>query len=151
MAFIETTQFIRLITGLVPDEDYAAFQQMLAECPEKGDLMVGCVGVRKVCMAAKDKGTSGGARIPYLHISNRYLIYLLTLFTKNDAANLSADGKRAVNRRVPPASFFAFPPNTLRQCWKRGGKITLYDAPAPPSRFRGIMQQLPDNRARVSP
>ena len=69
---------------------------MLAESPKKGDLLVGCGGVRKVRMAAKSKGTSGGARILYLHIPNRHLIYLLTLFTKNDAANLSADGKKAV-------------------------------------------------------
>lgn len=96
MIFVETTQFTRLITGLVPDEDYAAFQRLLAEFPEKGDLMVGCGGVRKVRMAAKGKGTSGGARILYLYIPNRDLIYLLTLFTKNDAANLSADGKKVV-------------------------------------------------------
>lgn len=47
-------------------------------------------------MAAKGKGSSGGARILYLHIPNRHLIYLLTLFTKNEAANLSAEGKKAV-------------------------------------------------------
>jgi hypothetical protein len=94
--FVETTQFTRLITGLVTDEDYAAFQQLLAEFPDKGALMVGCGGVRKVRMAVKGKGTSGGARIIYLYIPNRHLIYLLTLFTKNDAANLSAEGKKAV-------------------------------------------------------
>lgn len=96
MVFVETKQFTRLISGLVPDEDYAAFQRQLPDFPDKGDLMVGCGGVRKVRMAAKGKGTRGGARILYLHIPNRDLIYLLTLFTKNDAANLSAEGKKAV-------------------------------------------------------
>lgn|SRR5690606_8632882 len=94
--FVETTLFTRLITDLVSDADYATFQQQLVEFPEKGDLLVGCGGVRKVRMAAKGKGASGGARILYLHIPNRDLIYLLTLFTKNNAANLSAEGKKTV-------------------------------------------------------
>lgn len=94
--FVETTQFTRLITGVVSDEDYAAFQRLLAESPEKGDLMVGCGGVRKVRMPANGKGTSGGARVLYLYIPNRDIIYLLTLFTKNRAANLSAEGKKTV-------------------------------------------------------
>ena len=60
--------------------------------------MVGCGGVRKVRMAAKGKGTSGGARIIYLYVANRDHIYLLTLFIKNEAANLSAEGKKAVRK-----------------------------------------------------
>jgi len=94
--FVETSQFTQRINAVVSDEDYAVFQRMLAATPEKGALLVGCGGVRKVRMAAKGKGTSGGARIIYLYIANRDHIYLLTLFTKDDAANLSADGKKAV-------------------------------------------------------
>jgi len=94
--FIETTRFTALITALVTDDDYSAFQSTLARFPSKGALMQGCGGVRKLRMAAKGKGTSGGARILYLHIPNRNLIYLLTLFTKGDADNLSAEGKKAV-------------------------------------------------------
>lgn len=96
MIFVETSNFTKLITGLVTDDEYAQFQRMLADQPDKGDLMVGCGGVRKVRMPAQGKGTSGGARVLYLHIPNRDLIYLLTLFTKGNAANLSADGKKAV-------------------------------------------------------
>ena len=96
MIFVETSHFTQRINALVSDEDYAAFQHMLAATPEKGALLVGCSGVRKVRMAAKGKGTSGGARIIYLYIANHDHIYLLTLFTKNDAANLSAEGKKTV-------------------------------------------------------
>ena len=96
MIFVETSHFTKLITGLVSDDEYASFQRMLADHPDKGDLMVGCGGVRKVRMSAQGKGTSGGARVLYLHIPNRDRIYLLTLFTKGSAANLSSDGKKAV-------------------------------------------------------
>lgn len=89
-------RFTALITGLIADDEYASFQQTLARSPTKGALMQGCGGVRKIRMAARGKGTSGGARILYLNIPSRNLIYLLTLFTKGDADNLSAEGKKAV-------------------------------------------------------
>ena len=96
MLFVETKKFTEQITDLVSDETYREFQNELVLHPNKGDMMPGCGGVRKVRMAAKGKGTSGGARVIYLHIPNRDRIYLLYLFTKGTAANLSAEGKKAV-------------------------------------------------------
>jgi hypothetical protein len=98
VTLVETTAFTRLITNLVSDDDYAKFQRELAESPEKGDLMAGCGGVRKVRIAAKGRGKSGGARVIYLYLRHRDVIYLLYLFTKNDAANLSADGKKSMRQ-----------------------------------------------------
>ena len=98
LTFVETTTFTGQITGLVSDEDYAAFQTQLSLLPDKGRLLVGCGGVRKVRMAAKGKGTSGGARVLYLYLPNRHLIYLLYLFTKGEAENISAVGKKAVRQ-----------------------------------------------------
>jgi len=49
-------------------------------------------------MAATGKGTSGGARVLYLYLSNRHLIYFLYLFTKGEAENISAEGKKAVRQ-----------------------------------------------------
>jgi len=94
LIFIETATFTRLITGLVPDDEYAAFQQELASHPEKSGPMSGCGGVRKVRLAARGKGKSGGARILYL--PDHDVIYLLYVFTKGDADNLSAAGKQAI-------------------------------------------------------
>jgi hypothetical protein len=98
LTFVETTTFTGQITGLVSDEDYAAFQAQLSLLPDKGRLLVGCGGVRKVRMAAKGKGTSGGARVLYLYLPNRHLIYLLYLFTKGEAENISAEGKKTVRQ-----------------------------------------------------
>jgi hypothetical protein len=96
LTFIETATFTRLITGLVSDDEYAAFQQELASHPEKSGPMSGCRGVRKVRLVARGKGKSGGARILYLHLPDHDVIYLLYVFTKGDAANLSAAGKQAI-------------------------------------------------------
>jgi hypothetical protein len=98
LTFVETTKFTQLILSLVSDEDYAEFQRELATSPEKGVLLSGCGGVRKVRMAARGKGKSGGARILYLYLPNAQLIYLLYLFTKGDAENISAAGKNAIHQ-----------------------------------------------------
>lgn len=98
ITFVETTRFTTLITDLVNDDDYAEFQQTLARFPTKGAMLEGCGGVRKVRMRAKGHGTSGGARVLYLHLPNRKLIYLLTLFTKGDAENISAAGKKTIRQ-----------------------------------------------------
>ena len=60
--------------------------------------MAGCGGVRKVRIAAKSRGKSGGARVICFFLRHRDVIYLLCLFTKNDAADLGADGKKSMRR-----------------------------------------------------
>ncbi len=58
--------------------------------------MSGCGGVRKVRMALPGRGKSGGARVCYLYLRQNDVIYLLYVFTKGDADNLSAEGKKAM-------------------------------------------------------
>lgn len=58
--------------------------------------MSGCGGVRKVRLALPGKGKSGGARVCYLFLQHHDTIYLLYVFTKGDADNLSAGGKKAM-------------------------------------------------------
>ena len=94
--FIETSTFTRLMAELVSDEEYADFQNELAERPDQGAPMRDCGGVRKVRMAARGKGKSGGARVIYYYLRNHETIYLLYVFTKDEAANLSAAGKKAM-------------------------------------------------------
>jgi hypothetical protein len=96
LTFVETATFTRLVHEVVSDDDYAEFQRELARHPEQGDLLEGCGGVRKVRMAARGKGKSGGARVIYLYLRHRQRIYLLYLFTKGDAANLSPAGKKTM-------------------------------------------------------
>ena len=96
ITFIETPTFTRLIAGLVSDDHYASFQQHLASHPEKAGPLSGCGGVRKVRLAVGPRGKRGGARVLYLYLPDRQLIYRLYLFTKGSADNLSAEGKRAI-------------------------------------------------------
>jgi hypothetical protein len=96
LTFVESLTFTRLIAELIDDESYAEFQRLLAENPETGDLMSGCGGVRKVRMALPGRGKSGGARVCYLFLMHKDVIHLLYVFTKGDADNLSAEGKKTM-------------------------------------------------------
>jgi hypothetical protein len=96
--FVETTTFTRLIRDLVDDDAYANLQQELARDPEKGGPMSGCGGVRKIRLALPGKGKSGGARVCYLYLRRNDVIYLLYVFTKGEADNLSAEGRKAMRQ-----------------------------------------------------
>ena len=96
LTFVETGTFTKLLPDVVSDDDYAQFQRELAAHPDQGDLLEGCGGVRKVRLAIRGRGKSGGARVIYFYLRHRARIYLLYLFTKGDADNLSAAGKKAM-------------------------------------------------------
>lgn len=89
LTFVETPHFTRQIADYIRDEDYRTFQQELLADPERGDLLVGCHGLRKVRMALGGHGKSGGARVIYLHLCEDHVLYLFLLFKKSDQANLS--------------------------------------------------------------
>jgi hypothetical protein len=61
----------------------------LAAHPKAGDLMEGTGGVRKMRWARGGRGKSGGVRIVYYVHSEAMPLYLLTVFAKNERANLS--------------------------------------------------------------
>ena len=47
-------------------------------------------------MALEGRGKSGGARVIYYYLKNHETIYLLYSFTKGEADNLSAAGKKSM-------------------------------------------------------
>ena len=63
--------------------------QTVVKFPQSGDLMQGTGGVRKLRWAREGKGKSSGVRVIYYFHSEHMPLYLLTLFAKNERANLS--------------------------------------------------------------
>lgn len=55
-----------------------------------GDVMRGTGGVRKLRWGKGGRGKSGGVRVIYYFHDERLPLYLLTLFAKNEQANLTA-------------------------------------------------------------
>ena len=54
-----------------------------------GDLIEGTGGVRKLRWARDGRGKSGGVRVIYHFHGDAMPLYLLTMFAKNEQANLS--------------------------------------------------------------
>ena len=61
----------------------------LAARPKAGVLIEGTGGVRKLRWARDGRGKSGGVRVVYYFHSKAMPLYLLTMFAKNERANLS--------------------------------------------------------------
>jgi hypothetical protein len=96
-AIIEAPEF----TGVqddyfVSDSSYADFQAFLASNPEAGAVMPGAAPLRKVRWGApgRGKGKRGGLRIIYLHLHDIQVLYLLDVYGKDEADDLSPELKR---------------------------------------------------------
>jgi hypothetical protein len=92
--FVESPSFTAMLPELWTDAEYAAFQQFLAANPQKGDVISGLGGLRKVRWSARGKGKRGGARVIYLLLLPAGMIYLFYVYTKGEMANLSPEQKK---------------------------------------------------------
>ena len=72
------------------DEEYRLFQLYLMNNPEKGDIIKGSGGVRKIRWAINNKGKSGGIRVIYYWKDKASEMWLLTLYTKNEKDSIPA-------------------------------------------------------------
>jgi len=68
----------------------------LAAHPAAGDLIEGTGGVRKLRWARDGRGKSGGVRVIYYFHSEAMPLYLLTMFAKNERANVSKAERNAL-------------------------------------------------------
>lgn len=89
MEFIETPTFTRMVTALLTDDEYRELQNELMEDPERGDLIKGGGGIRKMRYAAQGRGKSGGVRVIYYWVKDDYQIYMLVVYPKSKKDNLS--------------------------------------------------------------
>lgn len=89
MEFIETPTFTRLLVDLLTDEEYAALQNALVENPERGDLIRGGGGIRKLRHALPGRGKSGGVRVIYYWLRDDGQIYMLLIYPKSRKDNLT--------------------------------------------------------------
>jgi hypothetical protein len=77
-------------------------QTHVAANPDLGDLMPGTGGFRKLrwADARQGKGRRGGLRIIYYHFPSDHRIWLMTLYDKNEAADLTATEKKSLKSAI---------------------------------------------------
>ena len=106
LTFVQLALFVRDWYRLeLTDEDLQALEQTISENPAAGAVMKGTGGLRKMRFAPPSwrRGKSGAARVCYVVYDVYETAYLVSLFTKNEQANLSDADKaaaRALLRRL---------------------------------------------------
>lgn len=80
------------------DEERLAAIDLISSDPECGDLIVGSGGCRKVRVAGKGKGKSGGYRVITYFANENNPVKLIFVFAKNQASNLDKETLNALAR-----------------------------------------------------
>ena len=97
---VETPTYLANANKLFSEEERADIVALIAAEPECGDLIRGTGGFRKVRVARKGMGKSGGARIVYIWRNERFPVFLIAAFPKNEKENLSMAERNALRTRA---------------------------------------------------
>jgi hypothetical protein len=100
--FVEAPAFMRFRDEYLDDDGFAELQRYLAKNPEAGDMVPGAGGIRKLRWkdSSRGKGRRGGLRVVYFCFLSEQEIWLLTLYGKNEAADLTKDQKDQLRRAL---------------------------------------------------
>lgn len=89
LQFIETPIYTEQIDGLLSSEDHRQLQMHLLEQPERGDLIKGSGGLRKLRWAGSGRGKRGGIRVIY-YLWHGNTAFMLFAYPKSKQENLTA-------------------------------------------------------------
>ncbi|MDY6216369.1 type II toxin-antitoxin system RelE/ParE family toxin [Actinobacillus porcinus] len=98
LTFIELPPFERFRTENLTDEEYRSFQNELLENPEKGEVIQGLKGLRKIRIAdnKRNKGKRGGARVIYYYFQTKSQIFLIMAYGKNEQTDITPEQHKAL-------------------------------------------------------
>jgi hypothetical protein len=102
MEILEAPAFTRCLSDYLDEEQYRALQLELVRNPAAGDVMPGTGGFRKMRWAdpERGKGRRGGLRVIYYYFEREQQIWLMTLYGKNEAGDLTPAEKRALKAAI---------------------------------------------------
>nr|WP_051076224.1 MULTISPECIES: type II toxin-antitoxin system RelE/ParE family toxin [unclassified Thioalkalivibrio] len=92
---IETPTFTRQSQTIATDDELKELQCTLIAQPDKGDLIQGTGGLRKIRIGLGQQGKRGGGRVIYF-LASKEIIYLILAYPKNAKDNLTATEKAAL-------------------------------------------------------
>jgi hypothetical protein len=96
-AVIETPTFRKAATaaGLTDDEVFAIIRTVAGD-PFAGDLIPGTGGARKIRVAGRGKGKSGGFRVVTFYAADDVPVFLLDIYAKGERVDLSQAERNAL-------------------------------------------------------
>jgi hypothetical protein len=99
-AVVKTPTYLAFANKLFNEQERADIVALVAADPECGDVIRGTGGFRKVRIARKGMGKSGGARVVYIWRNDRFPVFLIAVFSKNEKENLSMEERNTLRKRA---------------------------------------------------
>ncbi|MGC1414110.1 MAG: hypothetical protein WA817_02425 [Candidatus Acidiferrum sp.] len=102
MEFFEAPAFTRHLSEYLEDEAYRKLQLELSRKPEAEDIIPGTGGFRKIRWAdtRRGKGRRGGLRVIYYYFPAENQLWLMSLYGKNEAADLTPNEKKLLKQAI---------------------------------------------------
>lgn len=100
LTFVETRLFSRLLAQYLTDDEYALLQQALSRSPERGSLVPGSGGVRKLRWGLAGRGKRGGIRVIYYARTREGVIWMLTIYAKSEEQTIPAHVLRKIREEI---------------------------------------------------
>ncbi len=97
---VETPTYLAIAGKLFSEDERADIVALVAADPECGDLIRGTGGFRKVRVARGGMGKSGGARVVYIWRNEKFPVFLITVFPKNQKQDLSMAERNQLRKRA---------------------------------------------------
>lgn len=99
--FIYTAPFRRCWKAMgLSDDDLLLLEDVLLRDPQRGDVIEGTGGARKLRIQLVGRGKSGGGRVIYLDVSEREDLYLLFAYPKNVQEDLTSERRKAIRKLI---------------------------------------------------
>ena len=100
LTIVETRAYLTRAEGLLSEEEREAVKVEIAAAPERGIVIQGMGGVRKMRFAVGDRGRSAGVRVIYYFHNETMPAFLLAVFAKSRQANLSKSERNELAKLV---------------------------------------------------
>jgi hypothetical protein len=95
-----TSRYEREAKRLLAEAEIATMENAIAADPESHPVVPGVGGVRKARWSREGKGKRGGVRIIYYYWVRDTEIYMLSIYAKNEQADMDAADKKAARKFV---------------------------------------------------
>ncbi len=92
--------FSKIRETYLDDERFRLLQVALMTSPEKGSVIRGSGGIRKMRWSSEGGGKRGGLRILYHWLPSQDRIYLLTVYWKSEMADLTRAELRILRKLI---------------------------------------------------
>ena len=95
----ESPIFERYRPRYLVDDEFARLQIALRANPQRGDVIPGSGGIRKLRWRRRGIGKRGGVRVIY-YVSRPHVIWLLTIYAKGEVGSIPAHLLRAIKQEM---------------------------------------------------